>query len=211
MKKVLSYLMAIALIVTSISFVGTDKVSTHQKHTTKGLVIDTSLVPQDSNISVKNEDGKNPEITTKTNVQFTLDTNVDSDWSISGPDDKVTIDSCGVVSVKRGASKATYTVTAKGKNIANDYNTEVSCKIQVRGDGANLKVTAQGIGAGVPLVDWISSDESVAKVIDGKLYTYKSTGTGFVTIQAVARGNSDVKSEPLTLHVKDIPATGIKD
>ena len=43
MKKVLSYLMAIALIVTSISFVGTDKVSTHQKHTTKGLVIDTSL------------------------------------------------------------------------------------------------------------------------------------------------------------------------
>ena len=30
MKKVLSYLMAIALIVTSISFVGTDKVSAHQ-------------------------------------------------------------------------------------------------------------------------------------------------------------------------------------
>lgn len=89
MKKVLSYLMAIALIVTSISFVGTDKVSAHQKYTTKGLVIDTSLVPQDSNISVKNEDGKNPDITTKTNVQFTLDTNVDSDWSISGPDDKV--------------------------------------------------------------------------------------------------------------------------
>ena len=45
MKKVLSYLMAIALIVTSISFVGTDKVSAHQKYTTKGLVIDTSLVP----------------------------------------------------------------------------------------------------------------------------------------------------------------------
>lgn len=59
MKKVLSYLMAIALIVTSISFVGTDKVSAHQKYTTKGLVIDTSLVPQDSNISVKNEDGRN--------------------------------------------------------------------------------------------------------------------------------------------------------
>lgn len=57
MKKVLSYLMAIALIVTSISFVGTDKVSAHQKYTTKGLVIDTSLVPQDSNISVKNKDG----------------------------------------------------------------------------------------------------------------------------------------------------------
>ena len=49
--------MAIALIVTSISFVGTDKVSAHQKYTTKGLVIDTSLVPQDSNISVKNKDG----------------------------------------------------------------------------------------------------------------------------------------------------------
>ena len=43
----------------------------------------------------------------------------------------------------------------------------------------------------------------------GKLYTYKSTGTGFVTIQAVARGNSDVKSDPLTLYVKDIPATEI--
>lgn len=82
--------------------------------------------------------------------------------------------------------------------------------VQGRVDGANLKVTVQGIGAGVPLVDWISSDESVAKVIDGKLYTYKSTGTGFVTIQAVARGNSDVKSEPLKLYVKDIPATGIK-
>ena len=57
MNKVLCYLMAIAFIVTSISFVGTDKVSAHQKYTTKGLVIDTSLVPQDSNISVKNKDG----------------------------------------------------------------------------------------------------------------------------------------------------------
>ena len=56
-KKVLSYLMAIALIVTSISFVGTEKVSAQQKYTTRGVVIDTSLVPQDSNISVKNKDG----------------------------------------------------------------------------------------------------------------------------------------------------------
>ena len=92
----------------------------------------------------------------------------------------------------------------------NDGYMDNDGNVQGRVDGANLKVTAQGIGAGVPLVDWISSDESVAKVIDGKLYTYKSTGTGFVTIQAVARGNSDVKSEPLKLYVKDIPATGIK-
>lgn len=187
MKKVLSYLMAIALIVTSISFVGTDKVSAHQKYTTKGLVIDTSLVPQDSNISVKNEDGKNPEITTKTNVQFTLDTNVDSDWSISGPDDKVTIDSYGVVSVKRGASKATYTVTAKGKNIANDYNTEVSCKIQVRGDedateATSVKLNKKLIEAGNEDFVNVSSDLNTLTVTGkiSKLGLYEEVEPSYI-------------------------------
>ncbi len=73
-----------------------------------------------------------------------------------------------------------------------------------------LELISNGDNAGIPLVEWTSSDPEYATVTqDGKVTTLKSTGQKKVTITAKCRGDENLKAS-IDLHIIDVPAIGIK-
>ena len=73
-----------------------------------------------------------------------------------------------------------------------------------------LELISNGDNAGIPIVEWTSSDPEYATVTqDGKVTTLKSTGQKTVTITAKCRGDENLKAS-IDLHIIDVPATGIK-
>ena len=92
-----------------------------------GIYIDTVAVPQDENISIENNQGKEV-IKTVRNVTFKLYCSVDAKWSIVAADatntsveeGKVTVDQySGQVEIRKDAAGGNYTITATAQNVKN--------------------------------------------------------------------------------------------
>lgn len=141
-KRAMAVALSAAMFVSGL-YVG-QTASAQIPYTTNKVYISTDLLPGngkgDTNIQVE-QDGSTPVITTRTNVKFTLDCNVDCTWSVSnegvtGNGDKtlVKINKMGEVIVPVNSAEGTYTVTANGaKNIENKTGTTATCKIVVKG------------------------------------------------------------------------------
>ena len=161
-----------------------------------GLYIDTTLVQkvakEGSDIVVNDKD---KIITTKSNVQFQLDANVDATWEIEvakGASDKVKeavdsgaigVDSTGFVTIKAGVPDATYTVVAAPENIE-DASDSMRCAIKVEGESATVDKDSIVYDA-----EKIESENDNMKVSeDGKTLTITGSVTG--------TGELDVKYQP---------------
>lgn len=140
-KRVAAVVLSAAMLVSGL-YVGTTA-SAQTPYETKKVYISTDLVPEDDNISVAQSEGTSV-ITTRSNVKFTLDCNVDCTWAIDEygtkqadkvdlAKTKIGIDSFGVVTIQAGTPEGTYTIAATGKNIKNDKK-KATCDIKVKAE-----------------------------------------------------------------------------
>lgn len=189
-KRIIAVALSAAMLVTGL-YVG-KPASAQISYTTNKVYISTDLVPEDTNIQVE-QDGSTPVITTRTNVHFTLDCNVDCTWSISNEGvtestkadgtttdkDLVTINNFGEVSVPANSAEGTYTVIANGeKNIENSTGTTATCKIDVRGlsNPATGTITLDKELIEAEYADYDTDDKKVVEVAeDGKSLTVNGT------------------------------------
>lgn len=189
-KRAMAVAMSAAMLVSGLYV--SKPASAQIPYTTNKVYISTDLVPEDTNIQVE-QDGSTPVITTRTNVHFTLDCNVDCTWSVSneGVTEKtktdgtttdknlVAIDSFGEVSIPVNSAEGTYTITANGeKNIDNTTGTTATCKIVVRGSSnpATGTVTLDKELIEAQYAAYDTSEKKVVEVAeDGKSLTVNGT------------------------------------
>ena len=134
-KRVTAVVLSAAMLVSGlyVSDTAQAKRKTHAKYETGQVEIITDLVPDDFEIT---KNGTVPTIHTGKNVKFTLDCNVDCNWSVkteAGQEvDKghFDINKFGEVEIDKSAPTGVYTITATGKNL---YNSQVTalCYVDV--------------------------------------------------------------------------------